>query len=463
MNFWVLWDNYPKVKENWSETKDLAYSIIQFINHKIEIEKAYSSGLQHLSKLPLFDKGKNTLIPSLSKLQTYCTQKSLSLSQLIEEQQADIIAPLRALLSEQEEIVRTKARYAGDFSAGLEKHKLQCEKAKDSYFSICDHSEVSSKSENAAAKNYIKSIEESNKFLEVFEENMKQILAIFYQQEQQKLGTLKDSLRKFVVYEIGCLRAYQYELDLLPIAVDAFSPEVELKKFVSDVTSGKEFTKLSVEIHPKRRSTQYGVNMFGRQQVEILDGVIEKCWKSVVISDIDNKSFNEIICLAEGRKMWIQRLTEKMNQQAFLIPSCTFGILCGLTTTLLDRVLEYRDIYCAKQIIYISQYFYEETLSHRTYMHELLLTHQLWEDYKLWGQLIIASVDSEIESDAKICAEDVNSLNQTMKLRPVLCNKISSYIQQMKNFMLDTDTIEKVLKLIQEYYRINIDVIKIAN
>ena len=166
--------------------------------------------------------------------------------------------------------------------------------------------------------------------------------------------------------------------------------------------------------------------------------------------------------MPEGRRAFINKLNDKKNAKEFLVPSCSFGLICKLATSLLDRIYENNDVTNAKQIMYLSQYFYEETLGHKTFMHQILLTHQLWEDHKLWTNLIISSVFLEIESDAKICSEDLTSANQTLKLRPVVFNKITNYITQMKIFMLDSLTIEKVLKMTQEYYNFNLDIIKIA-
>lgn len=463
MSFWELWDCHSKVQDNWYESKELLFSFLQVLNNKIDIETAYSSGLQRISNMALFHNGKNTLLPSLEKLYSCMTQKSRSLNELIEQQRNDIIPAIKFLIQEQDEDIRTKARYASDFSNKLEQHKKSVLKAKETYYTTLDDPKSSKKSEDSITKKYLKCVDEGNQFLALYEENMKQIFLIYQYHEEKRMQIFKDSLKKFTVYEVAFMRSVQYELDLLPIAVDALSPDIEIKKFIDDSASGKTLTNFIFEVHPKQANSTQTNKVFGLKQVDALDKIFEKCWKSELINDSDNKQFNEIITVAEGRKMWVAKLNEKMLQEAFLIPSCTFGIICGLTITLLDRVLEYNDISCAKQIIFLTQYFYEETLSQRTYMHQMILTHELWDDYKLWGNFIITSVDLEIESDAKICAEDLNSINQALKIRPVVTCKITSYIQQMKNFMLDEITIEKVLKLIQEYYNFGTDLIKSEN
>ena len=194
-----------------------------------------------------------------------------------------------------------------------------------------------------------------------------------------------------------------------------------------------------------------------------MENIIQKSWKGVEINEDENKNFLEIIGLVDGRRIWTQKLNEKRISDEFRIPSNTFGIICGLSSVLLDKVKESNDINCAKQIVFLSQHFYEETVNYKTFMHQVLLTHPLWEDYKLWSNLIISSVDLELESDAKLCAENKESINRNLKLRPVLCSKLANYLQQMRNFIIDAKNIEKVVRRIQEYYKFDIDVIAIEN
>ena len=97
-------------------------------------------------------------------------------------------------------------------------------------------------------------------------------------------------------------------------------------------------------------------------------------------------------------------------------------------------------------------------MNQRTYLRQIVLTHPVWEDYKIWSKLIITSVEVEMENDAKICAEEQDSLGQALKLRPVLSSKVNSFLQSMNNFMVDSSVIEKTMKVIQEYYSFTVDV-----
>ena len=141
------------MKENWNDSKELIEYYIEFLSHKIEIEKDYSNGLERLTRAAVFNRGKNTMIPSLSRMQTCCSQKSMSLNQLIEQQQKDLIPSLKNLLSQQDEIAKTKTKIGKDLDSEMQKHTKLCQKAKENYFNICQQTEVPSKTKNPQRKN----------------------------------------------------------------------------------------------------------------------------------------------------------------------------------------------------------------------------------------------------------------------------------------------------------------------
>ena len=107
-----------------------------------------------------------------------------------------------------------------------------------------------------------------------FEENMKQILTIFQFQEEEKLKLIKDSMRKAVVYEMSFLRSYQYELELTPMAIDAFSPEIEIKKFIDDSYSGAKFKNFEIEVSPNRQNCYSKITE--KRKNEIMENIIQK-------------------------------------------------------------------------------------------------------------------------------------------------------------------------------------------
>jgi hypothetical protein len=352
--------------------------------------------------------------------------------------------------------LKNKQKIWNQFEADLARHEFYLKKSREKYFAMCESSEIPSKKEEELGKAYILTVEEGNKFLTTYEESMKGAFSVFQSHDELKYRSIQDTFRKFIIYQMSFLRSAQYEIESMSNSVDSISPSTETKKFISDNWTGKSFKKFSVEVHPKRLNFEN--NFLPKNGTECLERIIDKCWKGVLINDEDNKHFTDLIAAVDGRKAVSNKLNEKRLKEEFAIPSCTFGIVCGLFSSILDKVLEFQDVFCAKQILQLSQCFYEETLNQRTYLKQIVLTHPVWEDFKIWSKLIITSVEIEMEYDAKICAEESDSLGQALKLRPVLSSKVNSFMQHMNNFMVETSVIEKTMKLIQEYYSFTIDI-----
>ena len=190
---------------------------------------------------------------------------------------------------------------------------------------------------------------------------------------------------------------------------------------------------------------------------DIVTAVINKCWGDAKITDEENQAFAELIQTAEGKKMWISGMNEKRTSEKNSLPSANFGLFCGLNMLLLNSISELNDSMTAKQIMFLSQHFYEENSSGKIYLHQTLRSHALWGNHHIWVQMIISSVDLEMVSDAKLCEEYEDSIFQVLKLRPVLVSRAKNYIHQMKNFSLDDTVVKHVLKGIQEYYQLNLD------
>lgn len=74
----------------------------------------------------------------------------------------------------------------------------------------------------------------------------------------------------------------------------------------------------------------------------------------------------------------MKALNDKKLEDQLFIPCCTFGVY-RLTSTFLDRIKEFNDMNCMKQIMFLIQYFYEERLNQKMSVYQLIMTHICWK------------------------------------------------------------------------------------
>ena len=434
MSYWEIWNSFTKVKRNWEETRDLLLSFNEFLTQKASIERDYAAGLLRLTRCSLFTKSKNSIDPSLKRLQICCSQQSLNLNSLITQQQTELIPAIKSLLAAQDEKLKAKARYAKDFESELQKTDNKVEKSKEMYFETCDLCRVPGKVEEMAEKKYFQSVEQGNKFLKAYEENMKPVFELFQSHDEEKVEVLKESLRKFIIYEMAYTRSVQYELELLPSVIDLMDPKKESLKFIYDAVSLTPFRPYVIEIHPKCISTE--LSEYSNSPKEIVAKVLNKCWSGICVSESEILKLAEALLSNEARDSFVNKIIEKRNREEFVIPAKTFLNTCNVFNLLLDKSLQTKDFSLVNQVFEVFQCFYQET--HKKYLHEVLSCHPVWEAYKVWSKVIVTT----LKSDALVCAGKKESLGQIIKLNPADNKTSDEYLKLIKHFNEDSKEVE---------------------
>lgn len=434
MSYWEIWNSFTKVKRNWEETRDLLSSFTDFLTQKSSIERDYAAGLLKLTRCSLFTKSKNSIDPSIKRLQICCSQQSLNLNSLITQQQTEIVPAIKSLLAAQDEKLKTKARYAKDFESELQKTESKVEKSKELYFETCDLCRIPGKVEQMAEKKYFQAVEQGNKFFKTYEENMKPVFELFQTHDEEKIEVLKESLRKFIIYEMAYTRSVQYELELLPSMIDLMDPKKETLKFIYDSVSVNPFRPYLIEIHPKCISTE--LSEYSNSPQEIVAKVLNKCWSGICVAENEIQKLAEAFLNNEARDCFVRKIIEKRNREEFVIPTRTFLNTCNVFSLLLDKSLQTKDFSLVNQVFGVFQCFYQET--HKKYLHEVLSCHPVWEEYKVWAKVIVATV----KSDTLVCLGKQDSLAQVIKLKPVNTKTIEEYFTLIKQFNEDSKAVE---------------------
>jgi hypothetical protein len=64
-----------------------------------------------------------------------------------------------------------------------------------------------------AERQYLHNITITNNSMEVYVETMKRILNEFQGLEEKLIESIKDSLRKYVIYQVALIRNFQYDIE----------------------------------------------------------------------------------------------------------------------------------------------------------------------------------------------------------------------------------------------------------
>lgn len=320
MSYWEIWDSFTKVKQNWDQNRDLLVSLIDFLNQKVSIEKDYASGLNKLSKSSLFTKGKNSIEGCIRRLEIQITQQHSNLLTRINQQQTDLLPDLKTMIAIHDEALKAKARQCRDFELELKKVDQKVEKAKDFYLSSCDLCASPGDKEDFAEGKYREAVDDGNRFLQRYEENMKPVFELIQKHDDEKFKNFEETLRKFLIFEMAHVRSIQYELELIPAEIDLISGIEEKKKFIYDSLSERPFKFFSFETHPKKeRKEMMCINKNNCKEPAMQSQKAnknEKCEKAKA-SESQKDAFETES--ASSRKSFLEKLQVKKAIKEFLM------------------------------------------------------------------------------------------------------------------------------------------------
>ncbi len=107
----------------------------------------------------------------------------------------------------------SNAKIAEEIKFQTEIGKINCSLTPDLKIKLENKFQISLKEAKESEKNYINSINLANNLRENFIENMKKTLNNFQELEENLGLIIKDSLRKYMVYQIAYIRNMQYDIE----------------------------------------------------------------------------------------------------------------------------------------------------------------------------------------------------------------------------------------------------------
>ena len=141
--------------------------------------------------------------------------------------QADLIQPLRDLITNKEIKIRDKIDTVKRWDHEKKKNIKSYEMSKEKYWKACKDTLLCTKNKSDYLKKeeesyeaYEKIIEFTNRFNVLFVEEMKKNLVVFQINEEERFKHLRESLRKLHESEENYLKANLNELDSIQIVIN---------------------------------------------------------------------------------------------------------------------------------------------------------------------------------------------------------------------------------------------------
>jgi hypothetical protein len=263
MSFSVeLWDGYDLVYNTFNlhrrGLKDFIFMLTEKYNYEYDnangMKKIYETSYA-VTNMPSL---KNGILAFKNDLFNQYTYSIDFLNSLKEE----IIEPLKTILNHQttkgkifnneyrkvekdfkdivDKLEKSRIKFH-NCAKNAEESKVQTELAKLSFTIPKEQkSKLEIKSQNLlkeakeAEKIYISNISNANNIRELYIDTMKKMLNEFQSLEEKLIEAVKDSLRKYVIYQVAMIRNLQYDIERKASVMEAINIQSDIRDFIEN-------------------------------------------------------------------------------------------------------------------------------------------------------------------------------------------------------------------------------------
>ncbi|CAG9319027.1 unnamed protein product [Blepharisma stoltei] len=476
-----LHDKFDIVHKHALEGRKGGEEFIQLLRERVLLEEAYSKGLDRLGTHPFRVATKGTLSHAIEAMKGDCLNRASQSKSYIDNVTSDLIDPLKDLLNTQ----RLSIKKMSTEGKRLEKEKLlmqdKIEKSHSKYIKACAECEqltvqldqpssitrsgkliqklYTAKQElDSSLIQHVESIDSFNEFYPKYCDTMAMVLEVYQNQEEQRLESMKDALRKLVVYEASYIRNIQYDIDSLAKAMESINPIVDLKEFIDDNVSEnpKAFKYVFQPYesnHPSFKggdSRMFSIkNPFIELSAETkelykqeIEEIISKSWAGDA-NKSDLQRFGDIIKYPVCRETFCNSISQRKTPNTTSLSEPGFIQMGELMLLTLNECKNYDDIKSVRSIIYLSQSFHKDTEGPAyqwEYLQTLIKSHSVWSSMEFWERIIQSSIDEDIKNyeDYGIVDGGENEEETGERLKNIVFCQLGAFGHIMVGFEVDT-------------------------
>lgn len=261
MSFSVeLWDGYDLVYNNFNLHRRGLKDFIYMLNEKHNYELDFAKGMKKIYDM-------NYAVTKMSSLQNgilafkndLVNQYNYTL-EFVNSLREEVIDPLKQIMTEQnnsgkilnneakkverdyrdnfEKMERARLKFH-NYAKNAEDAKIQSELAKINLsISHDQRSRIEMKAQNTlkeakeAERVYISSVNIANNSRDAYIEVMKRTLNEFQSMEEKLIECIKDSLRKYVIYQVALVRTMQYDVERKAGVMESINVQADIRSFI---------------------------------------------------------------------------------------------------------------------------------------------------------------------------------------------------------------------------------------
>ena len=351
---------------------------------------------------------------------------------------------------------------------------------------------------------YINLINNANKIQEEYIEIKKRNLNEIQDLEEELGEYIKDSLRKFIIFQVAYLRNMQYDVDKKAKILEGINVRNDIQKFINDNKTnhipptkfeyvpyisklGKneqktEIKNISPEIikevnnfistaFPVERGEE--VKLFKTKiQVDIAE-IIKKIFNEEKLNFEVNKEITKLIMNKRARRLLLKEIDNyRINDNITLLNDNAYETINEILKESLKLVKNDKDYDTAKYIIILSSVLYKninDEEESQFFMINDIKHEKTIKSYEFWKELIkyniieemhnkkinnVINKEKEKEKENKNVKKKDED-DEIKKLNEIVLNKLKIYSKYMIDFCCRPNFIRQIIEEFKDFYKID--------
>ena len=347
-------------------------------------------------------------------------------------------------------------------------------------------------------KLYVELIDKTNDLQDEYIEIKKRNLNEIQDLEEEIAENIKDSFRKFIVFQVAYLRNMEYDIKNKSLIFENINVKKDINKFINNNKTQisqlykYEYVPYISEFENKivkdknipyiySEKVKNGVklfmsNVFSKEKpneinpnskyykneiiLNEIKGIVNKIFKGDNFSEEEIEKINKLILLKKTRRKLLQEINNYClnNINSALLNEKSFGIISNLLNESLRILQIEKDYESEKLILNFATSFYQISGTNqkkKQFIQNNLLNNKLFTKYEFWKELVKYNIIEEMYNQKKYNLfsdkKEDEEKNKT-RIKEIVISKINLHINYMIDFKCKCSFMKQILQEFKEYY-----------
>ena len=350
-------------------------------------------------------------------------------------------------------------------------------------------------------KIYVELIDKTNnlqdEYIEIKKRNLNEIQEI----EEEIAENIKDSFRKFIIYQIAYLKNMEYDIKKKSSIFENINVQKDINNFINNnKTKITQFYKYEyvpyvseLENNILKEQKMYSENTINNVKL-FMSNIFSKerpneinpnsdYNKNKIISDeikqIINKIFNnnekisnndkelenKLLLLKKTRRQLLKEINNYClnNPNSSLLNEISFDNVYNLLKEALKILQIEKDYESAKLILNFATTFYQicgQKEKKKLFIQNKLIDEKIFQSYDFWKELVKYTIIEEMFNQKSFNLFYNNKENEEknkLRIKEIVISKINIYLNHMIDFKCKQDFMKKLIQEFKEYYELSDD------